>query len=1787
LPNDPTVTTVAPVCGDQDGSETPLVLNCTQFSQVIDRRYYQVPGSGPTTVHFDYVYKNAICDNQVSVFKVDDVNGSISGVLPGDPSWPSQVASRNPQVVFGSGSSPSTPDVNLTFQGGDILAFRAVLCGSFYYSYEQANADGFDHLLMFQNTAGQPWQLAWEDTSGGGDKDFDDMIFNVSGPGGSGPSIAEQGGPPNAAEHSVGCSISLPVNCATGEFWHQWNDLHVPGRGVPLDFTRTYSSGNASVDGPLGLGWTDNYIMSLAVDQSSGNVTILQEDGAAVTFMPNGSGGFVAAPRVLAVLVKNGDGSYTFTRNADQIHFTFSAAGQLQREVDRDGYATTLSYVGGQLDHVTDPAGRTMSFTYNGPRIASVTVGTAPDLQRTESFAYNPDGTLATATDPNNGVWRYTYDPSSHRLLTMSDPRNDGATTNHYNPAGQVDQQTDELGTRTTTWSYTGDPSSPAGGTTTVTDQKQNVSMFTFKNLELLSKTEGVGTSVEATTTYVYDPATLGLTSVTDPRGNCSGCNAAAYTTTYSYDANGNLTHIRDPLGRNTDIPTYNSFDEPLTVTDPSGVVTTRTYDPSNGNLLSVSRPLTGSSSVQTITYHYDDPAHPGDVTSLVDPNGHTTSFTHNSQGDLASGTDPLGNKTTYVYDVLGERTAMVSPRGNAPGADPNQFTTTYLYDLLERLKQTTDPLGHLFKQTFDPAGNLDTSTDGRNNVTHYAYDADNELTQITRADSTLLKYGYDGDGNQTSQTDGANQPTTYSYDALDRVSSTTDPLNRTTSYTYDLGGNPRTLVAPGGLTTSYGYDADNELSSISYSDGTTPNVSFNYTPNGLRQTMTDGTGTTTYSYDSLNRLTGQSNSGSGQTVGYGYDLNKNLTNITYPGNHTITRTYNNANQLTGITDWLTPANTTTLTPDPDGNTSSYAYPGGVTAARTFDHADQLSNITDTGPGNATLASFTYTHDGNGQLATTTPTGTGQGGNETYTYNTLNQLTSVVGNTSGSYTYDSADNPTQLITGAALGYDVANEVTASSGPTGVSAYTYDARGNRIIDQMQGIIASGSEITDAVRSTGIQGDGRAAPDSSFGIWQATTNLMPNGGAETNLLHWAAVGSATLTQDTSWAKFGTHSVKIVTAGGSSGQGLAAQTTSAGGGAGFLTEIATGSLWVKGSGSFTAVMRSYDANGGLLATGTAVNVNLSSTPQRVIATLNTTPSIELDHFELRFTTRTQQAVTFWADGAQIEVRGGATTNPPTPYVETNTSSANRAAGRLQAPSSLLNPSTGWIAIRFRSGFASDDLTDPCHVGVNCPPGAARPLTPVLFQWLDDGTHDLKLYMSGHSGTNQWLFERSSGSGGSVAVNTGTFAAGTKFTVIAAWTPTAIELSINGAHFTSANNASVPTLASTLFDLGSAGGGNDLNGDILWSASGSGTLTNANATTINNFGDTDPTLAGLPGTPTAVWPANTTAITTPSGGTSINSNFSYDMANRLTSATIAGSPNSSTYTYDGDGLRASTTSAGTTQHFAWDITGSVPLLLTDGSTNYIYDDTGTPVEQIDSSGTPLYYQHDQLGSTRVLTNSGGYPVSTYSYDAYGNLTSKTGGSASDTPLRWGGQYQDPSTGLYYLRARYYDPQTAQLLARDPLAWLTQEPYSYALDDPLNVDDPSGLAPECAAGGEYSLAGCGPGSLHVPDYGGVLRPACNFHDTCYGKFLTSRSYCDEQFGYLGSQACKTTFAPFDFHRYDCLAQIELYVLALRSDPIVSRIAEKRFFQGHMKACLATGSSRAGCAVLDRYLETH
>ncbi|HXY73078.1 MAG TPA: RHS repeat-associated core domain-containing protein [Actinomycetota bacterium] len=892
----------------------------------------------------------------------------------------------------------------------------------------------------------------------------------------SGPASGEMIGGESPVENPTACWVLRPVNCATGELWHTFHDLSVPGHGVALDFSRTYSSALASTDGPLGHGWIDSYDMSVTVDRSTGDATVTLANGSAVTFEPV-AGGWAAPPRVLATLT--GDTSSGFSLALlDGTVYGFDGAGTLTRETDRNGYVTTMGYASGRLATVTDAEGRTMSFQYDPSGLlqhVSAAGGTV-------TFAYDAGDDLTEATDVAGGTWQFTYD-GSHLMTAMTDP--DGNTTHTtYDGSSRVTAQTDPRGL-TTSFAYQPDQTTTTGPTGSVT-------VYAFFHNQLVSLTKGNGTSGQATWSYTYDPATLGLASATDPDGRVwSG----------TYDAAGNLLTSTDGLGR-VDSYTYNSFGEILTALDASHVTTTNTYD-SDGNLLSTSRPLVGAHTRWVTTYLRADSAHPDDTTGTKDPDGNLWKYGYDAYGNVVKKTDPLGNVTTYGYDALGRPTDMVTPRGYAIGGTPADFRWRYGYDALGDLTSTTDPLGETTTSKYDADGNLVSTRDPLGRVIRFAYDPDGEASTITRADGTKLTETYDHAGDLATRTDALHHTTSYTYDALDRMTSTTDPLGRQTSFGYDGAGNLTSVTDPLHRTTGYGYNRGGELTSISYSDGVTPDVTFTYDPTGLRATMTDGTGTTTYEHDSLGRLT-RTVDGSGNAVAYGYDLAGNVTSITYPDGGRVTQAYDAAERLHSVEDWQ--SNATTFGYDPDGDLEEELYPNGITAAYTWDQAGRLSSIADSSGGSG-LFRFDDTRYANGLLQSDAPTGV-PGSAESYTYTPLNQL---AGTGASTYAYDAAGNMQQMGS-TSLTYDNANELQAATTGGQSSTFGYDADGERTSMLPQGGNQTDYAWDQAGRMTSAGTDASYAYDGD-GL-RATKTL----GAHTEPFVWDAQSPLpTLLQD----------------------------------------------------------------------------------------------------------------------------------------------------------------------------------------------------------------------------------------------------------------------------------------------------------------------------------------------------------------------------------------------------------------------------------------------------------------------------------------------------------------------------------------------------------------------------------------------------------------------------------------------------------------------------------------------
>lgn len=115
-------------------------------------------------------------------------------------------------------------------------------------------------------------------------------------------------------------------------------------------------------------------------------------------------------------------------------------------------------------------------------------------------------------------------------------------------------------------------------------------------------------------------------------------------------------------------------------------------------------------------------------------------------------------------------------------------------------------------------------------------------------------------------------------------------------------------------------------------------------------------------------------------------------------------------------------------------------------------------------------------------------------------------------------------------------------------------------------------------------------------------------------------------------------------------------------------------------------------------------------------------------------------------------------------------------------------------------------------------------------------------------------------------------------------------------------------------------------------------------------------------------------------------------------------------------------------------------------------------------TDGSTAYYMYNGSGDVTGLTDANGKSLTSYNYDAFGNITEETG--EFNNPYRYAGYEYDAETGLYYCNSRYYDPQTARFTTQDTLVGEPTDPlslnrYTYCINNPLKYYDPTGYWPQ------------------------------------------------------------------------------------------------------------------------------
>lgn len=789
------------------------------------------------------------------------------------------------------------------------------------------------------------------------------------------------------------------AHLSSGNLSHSQNLFSSRGNSLPLGLTLYYNSLDPA-NNTLGRGWSHSYSYNLK-ENSDGSV-LISEPNWRYKYYTAGAGGYSSSTGNYAVLAKDANG-FSLTER-DGTLYRYTGGGQLVSITDRNGNSQTFSYTGNNLTSVIDPAGRTVSFNYDG---ANHLTSISDPLGN--SYTLGVGTTLNVVTQPDSSTWQYSYDANGF-MLGKVDPLGNSFSYS-YDDQHRVTGSTDPEG-KTRSISY------PQG-------------TETIKNTTF---TEKDGSSWS----YSYDTQKGYLLSKTDPQSG---------TTSYQYDANGNRSATTNPDGTSTSA-LYDGLGSMLSSTDAAGAVTSYSYN-SFGQVTTVTDPANA-----TTRYGYDDK---GNLTSLTDVAGATTSYEYDSKGNMSRVTDAAGQSSSFSYDAAGNMTSVTDASGattrysyDASGnvisiTDAKGGVTSFSYDSRGRLIKSINPQGNATSYSYDKNGNKLSATDANNNTTRYEYNSRNQLIKTIDAlgNSTVYSYGASscpscggGVDKLTALSDANNNVTRYDYDSLGRLIKETDPLGKITSYHYDSKGNLIAKTDAKGNTINYSYDANSRLLKKSYPDNT--EETFSYDAKGNILTAANKNISYSFSYDLAGRMLSSSDS-NGNSISYSYDAAGRKTRTVYPDGSKVSYGYDTAGRLASITDQHN--NRFSLTYSSLGQRTQLGYPNGVVTGYAYDASGNLTRLNHQSHGRP-VSTFSYTHDKVGNRLSKTELFR----TTSYHYDGIYRLITAQINRRAAeqYSYDPVGN---RLTGPEQGtdyrYGIGNQLLQQE----QTGYSYDDNGN--------------------------------------------------------------------------------------------------------------------------------------------------------------------------------------------------------------------------------------------------------------------------------------------------------------------------------------------------------------------------------------------------------------------------------------------------------------------------------------------------------------------------------------------------------------------------------------------------------------------------------------------------------------------------------------------------------------------------------------------------------------------
>ncbi|MCB2411832.1 DUF6531 domain-containing protein [Demequina sp. TTPB684] len=992
-----------------------------------------------------------------------------------------------------------------------------------------------------------------------------------------------------------------------------------------------------------------------------------------------------------------------------------------------------------------------------------------------------------------------------------------------------------------------------------------------------------------------------------------------------------------------------------------------------------------------------------GQVTGLTADDGRALTVTY-ANGRVTRVEDSTGREATYTYDAAGDLTSVNGFGGTV---------STYAYDANHRVVSMTKPGGAVTTNTYDADGRVIEQVDPIGRSTNFEYLAGETRVTDNLGVVTIERYS---NGQLTSMTSAAGTPAeatvSYTYTSSNQVASMTDALGRVAYYSYDARGNRVWIINTLGAMTKFAYDENGHL--VTVTNALNQVTTFENDAKGNPVAVTDALGNRTVNTlnekgqviavtDALGRTSTVEHDAHGRPIAQ-VSPGGVRTEIEYDALGLVTATVDPRGTQPGdsrddyrSTYAYNALGLRTSATDPLGNSMSYSYDN---AGRTTSTTDALGHAT------------TLTYDAAGQILTSTDA---SGATTSFAYDGVGRVTAVTApdGSTVSTVYDAAGRPTQSID--ALGnatsytYDAAGQLLTETSPEGrVTTYAYDAGGNvkKVTDPAGGITTMAYDLLGRVTSV-TDPDGRTTMTTYDAAGRVVQTRRSDGATEGYV--YDAAGQVTSSTDVN----GRVTTYAYDADGNvvSSVDFAGRTTSA--------TYVDGFPVVTTDAAGETTTTSYDVRG--LATGVTYSSGLAPSAMvydalgRVTSATDGAGQTDYTYDVLGRVTAIEGPTGDVGYAYNAAGNVASVTYPGGRVVERTYDAAGRVTG-------FESDGVGAFGVVWTADGLVDAVTYPNGVATDYTYDLAGRATDISVT----GSAGAVLELGYAYTPGSLMSSRTTARDGGVAVSEDvTWDAAARLSTI------------------SSMSSGVPVQYTPSSEVMRA----DDGALLAWGADGSLTSRTVGAEVTAYASD------GL---------GRRTSTTTASGD---STSFGWDQVGRMTGLadTVTGSVTD--YSYSG-GLRvgAATTVGGdtSTEAFTWDTLAGVPLLLSDSTHEYIYGLGTAPVAQVDTTTGEVVFLHgDLIGSTRSATDVSGAQVGSWDYSVFGETLTATGGAAGDgagiTRFLFAGEYLD-DTGLYYLRARFYDPVTASFLSVDPALSATGSPYAYASGNPLQLVDPLGL---------------------------------------------------------------------------------------------------------------------------------